>query len=115
MVNIKHKYKFKCNRRSWKIIKIFYINPQNVITYADLRFTNFENNLYTKLNFKKISTTSPNYFWCKNKKRYHRFNFTKQKLINEGYDPNLSETEIMHQNKYYKIWDCGHLKYELTL
>lgn len=80
-----------------------------------MRFTDFDNNVYEKLNFKKISITSPNYFWCNSGKRYHRFKFTKQKLIKEGNDPNLTELEIMHKNKYYRVWDCGHLKYELDI
>ena len=48
----------------------------------------------------------------KMKKRHHRFGFTKQKLVKLGHDSNKTEVEIMHELGYYRIWDCGHLKYE---
>jgi hypothetical protein len=100
-----------------KLLKYFITNyhPKSIITYADLRFTDFEKNIYTTLNFEKISKTEPNYFWCKSGKRHHRFNFTKYKLVKEGNDPKMTEIQIMHSNKYYRIWDCGHLKYKLDI
>lgn len=88
-------------------------NPKKIITYADKRWTHNTDNLYTKLNFKYIHTSQPNYFWCLNKTRYHRYNFTKYKLVQKGKNPLQTETQIMHADGYYKIWDCGHLKYEL--
>jgi very-short-patch-repair endonuclease len=87
-------------------------NPTKIISYADLRWTDFNKNLYTTLGFAELSRTVPNYFWCKNKKRHHRFGFTKQKLVKLGHDSNKTEVEIMHELGYYRIWDCGHLKYE---
>jgi hypothetical protein len=81
------------------------------ITYADLRFSNLNENLYNRLNFKKISITKPNYFWCKNNQRFYRYTFNKQKLISSGYDKNKTENQIMHERNYYRIWDCGHIKY----
>ena len=89
-------------------------NPIKIITYADKRWTYNTDNLYTKLNFKYIHTTQPNYFWCLNKTRYHRYNFTKYKLIKKGKNPSQTEKQIMHDDGYYRIWDCGHLKYELS-
>ena len=44
-------------------------------------------------------------------KREHRYNFRKDKLVNMGYDPLKSETQIMFELGYDKIWDTGNLKY----
>jgi len=92
------------------------LNPKKIITYADIRFTDSCKNVYIKNGFSFIGTSEPNYFWCKNGKRNHRYNFNKFKLKELGYDvENKTENEIMTENKYYKIWDCGHLKYEMHL
>ena len=88
-------------------------NPKKIITYADKRWSINDTNLYTRLNFKYVKNTSPNYFWCIGKKRYHRYNFAKYKLINEGKDPSKTEIELMHDAGYYRIWDCGHIRYEM--
>jgi len=66
--------------------------------------------MYNKLGFKKIYLTKPNYFWVIDIKRNIKYN--KQKLIKEGYGPNKTEIEIMHDNRYYRIFDCGQLRYE---
>lgn len=90
-------------------------NPTKIISYADLRWTSFDDNLYKKLKFSFVKQTLPNHFWCKNSKRYHRFNFTKGSLIKRGYDKTKTVTQIMRELGYYRVWDCGHLKYELML
>ena len=87
-------------------------NPKRVISYADLRWTDFNKNVYSSLGFTRTNQTNPNYFWCKNNNRHHRYMFNKQKLIKLGYDSNKTEVEIMNELGYYRIWDCGHLKYE---
>lgn len=51
----------------------------------------------------------------KYEKRLHRFNFTKQRII-EKYNglAEFSEWENMKLLGYDRIWDCGHLKYEMN-
>ena len=101
-----------------KLLKTFIreTNPKKIITYADIRYTSFENNVYNKNGFNLIKTTRPNYFWCKSGKRHYRFNFTKKILKKEGYDvENKTEADIMFERGYYRIYDCGHLKYEMVL
>lgn len=99
-----------------KLLKYF-INNYNVtkiISYADRRWST--GNLYNKLNFVKISDGTPNYWYTTfNFNRLHRFGFTKQKLIKLGYDPSKTEWEIMQAIGYDRVWDCGHLKYELKV
>jgi hypothetical protein len=43
--------------------------------------------------------------------RKHRFAFRKDKLVKEGFDPSLTEYEIMTNNGYNRIYDCGSLRY----
>ena len=98
-----------------KILKYFIRNykPVNIISYADISWSN--GSLYKKLGFDEIGITDPNYFWVKNGIRYNRFSFRKDILVKEGYDPNLSESEIMRERGYYKIYNCGNLKFELKI
>jgi len=90
-------------------------SPDQIISYADKRWSSKNNNVYEKIGFKFIGDTQPNYWYVKKYKREYRFNFTKQKLIKMGYDPLKTEKEIMKELKYDRIWDCGHLKYEWNL
>jgi hypothetical protein len=36
----------------------------------------------------------------------------KHKLVEQGFDKNLSENDIMHLRGFSKIWGLGNLKYE---
>ena len=92
--------------------------PHKVISYADRRWTYHTNNLYDSIGFKKINDGTPNYWYFgrdKNYKRHHRFGFAKHTLSKKlaKFDNNLSEWQNMKNNGYDRIWDCGHLKYEL--
>ena len=90
------------------------VSPSHIISYADKRWTSKMSNVYQKLNFKLISHSPPNYWYVKKLTREYRFNYTKQKLIDDGNDPALTEWEIMKNNGFDRIWDCGHFKYMLT-
>jgi very-short-patch-repair endonuclease len=94
-------------------------NPKKIITYADVRWSGIdtENNVYTKNGFSYVETTHPNYFYTGNPNysiRLNRLNFTKQRLVEQGYNKNLTERQIMIENGYDRIWDCGSLKFEYT-
>lgn len=96
-----------------KLFKFFEVNykPKRVITYADLRYSNGE--VYKNLGFHKISTSTPNYFYVKNGgKRFNRFKFRKSELVKEGFSIELSESKIMEERGYYRIYDCGNIKFE---
>jgi len=87
-------------------------NPKEVISYADKRYSN--GNLYKNLGMKLIGESKPNYFYIKNSGdvfRYHRFGFRKDILIKKGYDSLKTEHQIMIEREYYRIYDCGCLKY----
>ena len=91
-------------------------SPTKIISYADKRFTSSASNVYDKLGFKLISESPPNYFYMNDyANRLHRFNFIKSKLVAAGADPTKTEWQIMQEMGYDRIWDCGHLKYELAV
>jgi G:T-mismatch repair DNA endonuclease (very short patch repair protein) len=80
-------------------------NIENIISYSDISI--FDGNMYRILGFSEVSISEPNYFWVVDGIRRHRFNYNKKKLISEGFDPNKTEVEIMHDRGYYRIWGCG--------
>ena len=84
-------------------------NPNNVISYADRRWS--QGNLYPQIGFNKTHTSSPNYFYIINTERVHRFKYRKNLLIKDGFDKNKTEREIMYDRKIYRIYDCGNLVY----
>lgn len=86
--------------------------PKKVITYADRSWSEIGNNVYLQMGFVYSGITAPNYFYVIDLKRKHRFNFRKDKLVALGYDSNMTEVEIMYIRGYYRIWDCGHLRFE---
>jgi hypothetical protein len=95
-----------------KLFKYFInnYNPREIISYANKDISSGE--LYLNLGFNYKSTTVPNYFYFdSNLHRYNRFNFRKDVLVNEGYDINKSEYEIMSERNYHRIYDSGNLKF----
>jgi hypothetical protein len=96
-----------------KLFKYFMskYKPEELISYADVRWSgiNPENTLYNKLGFKLKHISKPNYWYNYANIKYHRYNFRKDKLIKDGFDPNKTEREIMIERGYNKIWDCGNL------
>jgi len=94
-----------------KLFKYFIKNykPIEIITYADRSFS--KGDLYYKLGFNFVHKTKPNYYYILNKTRKNRFNFRKDVLIKEGYDPKKTEHKIMLERKIYRIYDSGQLKF----
>jgi hypothetical protein len=97
-----------------KLFKYFINNYEytEIITYADYGRSN--GNMYEKLGFTYSKNTDVNYWWIINKIRSNRYNWNKQKLIKLGYDKNKSGNEIMHELGYYRLFDCGSIKYIFT-
>jgi hypothetical protein len=98
-----------------KIFKYFINNykPKEITTYADRSFS--QGKLYETLGFKFDSKTEPNYYYIIDGIRHHRFNFRKDKLIKEGFNPNKTEHEIMLERKIYRIYDSGNLKFKFNI
>lgn len=108
-----------CNKLNYNIIgsasKLFnYFLKQNkevdqIVSWADISL--FSGDLYEKLGFTKEQLSSPNYFWVVDGVRRHRYNFSKRKLVNQGFDKNLTEVEIMNNRGYYRIFSTGQQKW----
>lgn len=94
-----------------KLFKYFInnYNPNEITTYADRSHSNGK--LYETLGFKSQGKTQPNYHYIIGGVRKYRFNFRKDVLVKEGFDPNKTEHEIMIDRKIYRIYDSGNLKY----
>ena len=83
--------------------------PKEVISYADRSWS--RGDLYKKLGFTFISKTPPNYYYIIDDMRKYRFNYRKDKLVREGFDPNKTEHETMLERNIFRIYDSGSLKF----
>jgi hypothetical protein len=109
-----------CNKIGFSVVggfsKIFshYVqkfSPEEVITFADRSWTPLSDNFYSRNGFEFIGPTVPNYWYIIDKKRKNRFSFRKSELVKQGFDPELSEREIMSSRGILRIYDCGQYKY----
>lgn len=103
-----------CNKLDFTIVGAaskllsYFVNdksPKTIISYADRNWSNGE--LYETLGFEFIKDTSPNYYYIYNNTRYNRFKFRKSNLIKQGFDNTKTESEIMKELGYSKLYDCG--------
>ncbi len=82
-----------------------------ITTYADLRYSTGDS--YRNIG-KFIKETEVGYYWINNYKRLNRFSTQKHKLsklLNKEIDMNKTEKEIMEENNYIKLYDCGNYKF----
>lgn len=97
-----------------KLLKMLGDNP--IVSYANRRWS--EGNLYNKCGFTFIQNTPPNYYYVKDGKRFSRQSFQKHKLKDnpniKGFDLNLTENEIMNNNGFRRIYDCGNKKFVIN-
>lgn len=85
--------------------------PESIVSYSDNRWS--PGNMYSILQFTKIKE-SIGYYYTNNKERFNRLKFQKNKLIKMGFDSNLPEWQIMLEQGYYRIWDCGQIQWSWT-
>ena len=88
------------------------VDCKKIVSYSDKRL--FTGGMYEHLGFIRKHDSLPNYWYVINGKRYHRFNYTKKKLVSEGYDENKTERQIMKERKIHRIYDCGNVRWELN-
>ena len=112
--------KYNCCGVGGKLFNYFIKNYDfnEIKSFADRRWTLDENNnVYTKLGFVFHSFTKPNYTYynanVNRYKRFHKFNFRKDKLVKKysQLNPRMTETEMVKELGYDRIWDCGLIKY----
>ena len=97
-----------------KMLKYFIKNYdwERIVSYADKRWNN--GNVYEKIGFSKLNDTKPNYWYVLGNKRIYRYAFRKSQLKDlKNYSEDKTEQQIMEENNIYRIYDCGHYKFEL--
>lgn len=98
-----------------KLLKYFIRthHPTKIISFSSNDISN--GNLYKSLGFETEGSTTLSYWYVEMNtyKRFHRSFFQKSRLIKGGCDKNLSESQIMSNLPYYKIYDSGHIKWVL--
>lgn len=82
-----------------------------IVSYCDL--SKFTGTVYEKLGFKYSHTSNPNYVYTKmdTGEVLTRYQCQKHRLVEQGFDANLSEEQIMLQRGFNKIYDCGNAVY----
>lgn len=88
-----------------------------IITFCDLRWGT--GIVYEKMGFKFVENTRPNYYYfgkVTDWRRKHRFNFNKQRLLKmlPNEDKHKTEFQLADDNGLFRIFDCGHMKFEMV-
>ena len=84
-----------------------------VISYANLRYSN--GSVYEKLGFNKVGVSEPSYFYSNGTELLTRYQCQKHKLKRlKNYSIDKTEEQIMNENGYYKVYDCGNLIYKYS-
>ena len=102
-----------------KMLKYFMkkYSPDTIKSFADRRWVFSEHNLYESIGFKKDVILKPDYRYIGSKmsgERVHKFNFRKDKLAKKyNVDRTKTESELTEELGFYKIWDCGLIRYKL--
>ena len=96
-----------------KLLKYFttIYQPSKIISFSSNDISN--GGLYKSLGFEGEGPVTSAYWYVKfsTYERFHRLYFQKSRLIKMGFDKNLSESQIMSDLPYYKIYDSGHIKW----
>lgn len=83
--------------------------PKNIVSYSDNRWGN--GLVYKKMGFTLVNEGKPNYWYFKKEKREYRFKYRKDVLVSMGYDKDKTESQIMNELGFNKIYDCGSKKF----
>lgn len=86
-------------------------NPTTVVSYADRCWS--QGNLYRALGFQDVTKDPRNvgYFYYKNNTVYHRSSLTKKILVSQGHDSAKTADQILEEQGYLKIYNCGNFKF----
>lgn len=86
-------------------------NRPKIYTFADLRWSRGE--LYLNSGFIQSKEIPPDYYWVKGGKAWHKFNWRHSTGLKTlpGYSRDKSESAIMREHGFSKLWDCGKLQF----
>ena len=107
---------YRCQGIAGKLFNYFVRNnaPESVVSFLDRRWEDIrKKNVYDMLGFSKEYVLGPEYRYTKFQgERIHKFNFRKKVLNRKfGLPLSLTEREMAKQLGYFRIWDCGLVKY----
>lgn len=98
---------------SEKMFKYFIdkYNPNSIVSYCSL--DKFKGRVYNRLKFITSSITEPSYVWCdKNNNVISRYQAQRHKLAEIGFkDTSMTESDIMYQLGYMRIYNSGNIKF----
>jgi len=100
-----------------KLLNYFKLNysPEYILSYADRCWTSVNKNVYITLGMDLVSKTQPSYSYLIGDKKFDRFRYRKDILIQFGYqNDKWTERSICSSNHIFRIYDSGCLKYEYT-
>ncbi len=82
-----------------------------IYSFADRRWS--VGNMYHKLGFELVVTNPPAYFYVIDGVRKHRWNYRKDIISKtlQNYDASLTEYQNMVNHGFWRVWDCGSLKF----
>lgn len=102
-----------------KILKHFLenYNCESLISYCDL--SKFDGKVYDELGFKAINKPKPSVHWVNLRTKQHiTDNLLRQKgfdqLFGTNYGKGTSNEELMLNNKFVQVCDCGQLSFALN-
>lgn len=98
-----------------KLLNFFIVkyNPVQIQTYSDNLIS--DGNMYEKIGFSYSHTSDPGYWYVVNGKREHRFNWRKDKLKKIGGDTTKTESQIMEEWGFHKLYNGGNKKWILNI
>lgn len=98
-----------------KLLKRFIsdFNPRCIVSYIDKRWDNGE--IFESNGFKHVMDKNPDYSYVVGHKREQKAKYSKKKLIEQGFDINKTEKEIMLERGMPRIYDCGTMVFEMRL
>lgn len=118
---ILNRYATSCNVPGGfqRLLKFFIQNNKidNIISFADRRWSSTIN-IYVNSGFKFEHYVPPDYRYVIGDKTYHKFGFRLDQLrrfLGEKFNPDLSEVQNMRSNGFYRIWNCGLIKYSMKV
>lgn len=89
-------------------------SPKEVISFADLRWCDRDENVYLANGFEPTGEVEKKYWYVKPPKRFHKSDFRKRKFRSqypEIYSPGKTEAEMAKELGLQRIYDCGLIRY----
>lgn len=91
-------------------VKYHLSQNQTVITWSDNRWS--EGKVYQHLGFIKDKEFGPDYFYVKHGYKVKSKQSMQKKKI--GCPPNMTEKEYCESLGYYRVWDCGKIRWKYS-